>query len=316
MQKIKSKKFWIIKTALSIVVLIIIAKSVRIELTSVDFRYTAFILPVLLLSLLLRAWRWNYLIGLSTDKIRFSTALRLLFVGQALNTFMPGGAGDIAKSYFGYKWSGLKEEMFSASLVDKLIAVSSIFFLALISYFSKKEIIFLAASAIAFLPLSIILLSRSTLFRKMADKIFGRFAFINVNKTLELVSIPATAFFLALALSIPGWILTYSLLYFSFKSFHIPVDYTSVLLIMPVLPIVRLFPLTLNGLGSDEFAILHLFSTSGASNSAMFLAAIYFRIITLVVPAIIGVVIIWLSPNAIKSKSVSEITPNSGTGQC
>ena len=64
---------------------------------------------------LIRTFRWWYLFNNKESKVSFKDAISLFFIGQSLNLVMPAGAGDVAKGYFGFQKSGMKEKMYSIS---------------------------------------------------------------------------------------------------------------------------------------------------------------------------------------------------------
>ena len=59
--------------------------------------------------------------------ISIKNSFYLNLVGITMNLFLPASSGDIAKSYYGYKWYGIKEEMLSSNIFDKFMALFSVF---------------------------------------------------------------------------------------------------------------------------------------------------------------------------------------------
>ena len=111
---------------------------------------------LLICSILVRAWRWKILINEkienTEDKLSFLFSLKFLLIGSTLNIVLPAGSGDIAKSYFAYKEGGNKENMFVASIYDKVVAVASMFFLAIYAFFHTTNYWILLAGIIACSP--------------------------------------------------------------------------------------------------------------------------------------------------------------------
>lgn len=269
--------------------------SVKIKLT-----YKIILLTILALSLSLfcRALRWYLLMNNQNIKFTLLNSFKLLFVGNALNIILPAGLGDILKSYFGYLWSGVKERMLSVSISDKLIAIGSLFFISVFSFAFHKNLSILFAGVICMLPLLILMLSRLNALCCFLEKIFIK---VRLEKFLNISFSKITANFdfttrklsLLILLSVAAWVITYYLLFLSFVTVGIRVPFVQVLVFAPLLTLIRLFPLTLNGIGSDEVAIVYLFSQYESSNSKILIGALIYRIILMIIPAIVGVIIIF-----------------------
>ena len=75
--------------------------------------------------------------------IKLIDSIKLLLVGTSLNIILPSGAGDVAKGYYGYKWTGIKERMFAISLIDKLIAIGSLLFITPFAFYYSNNYLIL-----------------------------------------------------------------------------------------------------------------------------------------------------------------------------
>ena len=78
-------------------------------------------------SIFFRAYRFMIILNKEKKMFTIKDSYYLTLVGTTLNIFMPASGGDIAKTYYGYKWHGIKEEMLSSSIVDKIMALLAIF---------------------------------------------------------------------------------------------------------------------------------------------------------------------------------------------
>lgn len=292
-------------SALIILGLIIVVGKIDIANLNVNINLThAFLILVLLsLSLFFRAQRWKILMNDQKGKsfnIWFS--LKLLLIGQSLNIIMPAGTGDIAKSYFGYKITGEKERMFSVSVFDKLLAIASIGFLAIFSTFYSKNYNYLLLVLLSITPILGVLyfdkFIKIKFIKKIIDKINNK-----IHKKIDLYNIiynlrfSKVAILKSTVISIIAWILTYYLLFIIFEIFNLGIPFQTVLLYSPILTLARLFPFTLNGIGSDEAVILYLFSNFSNESSIILIAALFYRLVLMILPAIPGVFLIIISKN-------------------
>ena len=85
------------------------------------------------ISIAIRAYRWELILNKDGKRLTLQDAYVISLIGVALNMFVPATLGDIAKSYYGYKIYGIKEEMLSTSLVDKMFAFCALFLMGAFS---------------------------------------------------------------------------------------------------------------------------------------------------------------------------------------
>ena len=93
---------------------------------------------------------------------------------------------------------------------------------------------------------------------------------------------------IAVVLSVIGWLITYLQLYLVFRGLQVEVSIFYVFAAAPFLTLVRLFPFTLQGLGTDELAICFIFRQAGLAYEETVAAALIYRILLLILPGIIG----------------------------
>lgn len=297
------KYFWVIKLSVSLLILLALILYVRnFDYTIFSFNFSPlliFILLVLLVvSLAARAWRWYLLMNeKNNQKVTFLLSIKLLLIGQALNFILPGNSGDIAKGYFGYKQSGIKERMFTVSLYDKLIGIASIGFLGIFSVIFSGEELYILLIIISFLPFLIIFYLNTLLklrfFNFFYIKLVKRFKKINFEEIRANLNFSKNVILKSFIISFLAWIATYALLYICFTIFNLPFTFKSVLILSPIITLARLFPLTFNGLGSDEALIIYLFSTdTNIYNSGILFATLLYRLALMIFPALIGLILI------------------------
>jgi len=256
-------------------------------------KHITLILVLLIMALWIRSFRWQMLMNQAPDvNVGGLDSFRFLLVGSALNMILPAGSGDIAKSYFGFRWSGIKERMLSISLLDKFIAIGSLAFLCVGSIYITGETYFIWAMLLSTFPL--VLVMNEKRFRKV--KIFENiFQFVNrkvrkvdLEEVLKNMNISNKYLAFSLLLSCVGWIMSYMVLYYCFHLVAAEISFNYVLAMGPLLTLARLFPFTFNGIGSDEVVIVFLFSQGGQAQETILMAALIYRIIMLIIPAIPG----------------------------
>ena len=241
---------------------------------------------------LIRTFRWWYLFNDNESKVSVKDATSLFFIGQSLNLVMPAGAGDVVKGYFGFQKSGMKEKMYSISLIDKIIAISSNALLIPFILVIKFDINLLLLGSLCFVPLVIMYFAESflkiPLFEKVSQFANKKLNSINIFELYKYFRVSIFKISFSLVISAIAWVITYSILLFCFDLVGTPTTYINVFKNIPYLSLGRLFPLTLNGIGSDESIIYFLFKTFISSKEAILMAALLFRIITTIIPGLIG----------------------------
>lgn len=296
----------IIKGLISIIVLCMIFYSIDFELlktTNFFFSSSNLLLFLILLisSLFIRSYRWSILMNDSKALVTQKESFKLLLVGSSLNIFLPSGTGDIAKSYYGFKWTGIKERMLAISLIDKLIAIGSILFFTPFAFFYSSNYLILIAGVLSTLPFIFLFyfnfFNEYKLFNIPFKFIFNKIKKIDLELLISHTKIPTLKIFISFIISIVAWIVTYTTLYLCFKVVGLSIPIETVVYSIPFLTLGRLFPFTLNGIGSDEALIIFLFSTNELFKEPILIAALLYRIILIFIPAILGLIILLLERN-------------------
>ncbi|MBN1844851.1 MAG: flippase-like domain-containing protein [Sedimentisphaerales bacterium] len=260
----------------------------------VSWQTTAILLLLLTGGLLIRGYRWKYLFDKPPNRISLRDAMVLLLVGLGLNLALPASSGDIVKSYFGYKWSGVKERMISVSIVDKLLALAAVFVLGIPIALVYRQLTLAGMSILGFVPVLAVLLSpwwvrmvpRSQSLLNRLTRIVRQK--LDVPAVMEEAKVPAVKILPALLYSLGGWLFTYGQLYVCFRAVRVEIPWYYVLSAAPLLTLLRLFPLTLSGIGSDEAGMCYLFGPLGAGFEQILAAAVLYRFFALILPGLAG----------------------------
>ncbi len=248
--------------------------------------------------LLIRSRRWLILFNNQSFSVTFRDSTKLLMAGMCLNLILPASLGDVAKSYLGYRWSGIKERMLSISLLDKVIALSSVCLLGLPFAIYRKHYHFgvLALLVILFGMLFMalpFLLHHGKIFRQIVH-FFTRCLKSRIDMFLVIDQMRTTKRKLvcAILLSVLGWMITYFQLYLIFRGLQVRISVFYVFAAAPFLTLVRLFPFALQGLGTDELAICFVFRQAGIGYEESMAAALLYRFFLLILPGLVGLAIL------------------------
>jgi glycosyltransferase 2 family protein len=300
----KNHLFTLTKVAISIIIMLMLFHTIDFEnIISMkeNLSYQFLLLAVIItpISIFIRAYRWTYLMNYRQGRklVNVAVGMNITLAGLALNLFMPAQSGDIAKSYIGYRWLGIKERMLSISLYDKFYGISSIAFLGILPGLYYHDYYYSIISILAFSPFILLILLKKVawIFHQLetisTKMLKGK---INLSEVFLNIDIEWGILTKMFAVSVVGWLFSYSVLWISFKIISVDVSLIYIFMIAPILTLGRLFPFTLNGIGSDEAIIVFLFDKIGIFGYQALAAAFIYRLILLIIPGVIGLIIIWI----------------------
>jgi len=288
----------VIKLAVSLLILLFLMKMVdfRMLWTSVKNVNSLFLIALAIIpfSILLRVWRWMIIINQNEKLISLKNAFSLTLVGIALNIFLPASSGEIAKSYYGYKWHGIKEEMLSSTIVDKMIALLALFMIGSVAAYSLQ---------INWLAIFSMFMTTTLLFvvfypRIIPWSVFNRFLGLFTNIQLDekkldySFTLSHKIKIITLVISIFAWLVSYIQFFVVCHSFNLDISFIYILAIASLLNLSVLFPFTLNGIGSGEIMTVYLFSLIGIPPTlSILISLLYFQLFT-IIPGLFGLIII------------------------
>ncbi len=288
-----------IKISISLLILIFLLKFIDFQLLSKSIKSVniLFLLALVIIpfSILLRAWRWMIILNKDKKIVSIRDSYNLTLVGIALNIFLPASFGDVAKSYYGYKWHGPKEEMLSSSIVDKFVALLSVFIIGSLTALLLKFYILSIFSAALTLLFSIIIFFPKIMPWGALNKLFSMFVKIKLDeeKLASSFALSNKIKFITLFISIIAWIITYFQFFIVCRSFNIEISLIYVLAVAPLINLAVLFPLTLNGLGSGEAMITYLFGLIHIPPTlAVLVSFLYSQVLTTLIPGLFGLAMI------------------------
>ena len=278
----------VLKIIGSVLIIVYLFKFVNFQLFFESLKninyFIIFVIFIIPINVLTRAWRLMIILNNHENLISLKESCYLNLAGMALNIFMPASFGDIAKSYYGYKWHGIKEEMLSSSIFDKFMALVSLFILGALTAFIIKIYIMAFISSL----LSIIVLLTIFYPQIMPWRILNRFLlkFLNVElneeKLNESFSVSRKTKIKTFFISFFAWIILYFQFYLLCLSLSINIDFYYVLAVAPILNLALLFPFTLNGLGSGEAMVVYLFGLIGISPTLSILVSLLSQVFTII----------------------------------
>lgn len=287
-----------LKVIISILILLFLFKFIdfNLLLSSLKNLNALFLIVLTLIpvNILLRAWRLMIILNKDGKLISLKDSFYLNLAGITLNLFLPASSGDIAKSYYGYKWHGIKEEMLSSNIFDKFMALFSVFFIGTLAAIFLKLYLLSLFSLFLTLLLVFLLFYPKIMPWSLLNKLLSIFLKIRLDeKKLESSFMVSNIIkFKTFCISLLAWIILYFQFYLLCMSFSVDITFFYVLAVSPLMNLAILFPLTFNGLGTGEAMIMYLFSLINISPTLAILVSLFSQVVNSVIPGLFGFLII------------------------
>ncbi len=216
------------------------------------------------------ALRWQIFLRQQQIVLPFGTVLSLTWAGQFFNSFLPGSTGgDLVKIYEVCRLhAGRGAAAVTSVIVDRLSALVILLAFASVAFFLEpaplSELVSGRLSAVSLWWLGVIfalaivalwIVGRAFLSRPRLNKVKQ-----TVGETVRNLR-PNTAVAVLLAFGIHS--LNFLTLYFLAKSLGLTVSFGQILLIMPVVLLLLMLPITINGHGLREVLFIAYFTRLG-----------------------------------------------------
>ena len=231
---------------------------------------------------ILGSMQWHFLLHSSGIRLRYTKTFRLYFIGLFFNNFLPANVGgDAVKIYDVTKIGNDPYRVFAVTLLDRVIGITALSVIALGSSFyvlfhggMLNLGTYMLVFSIFIVPL--VLLSSSKKVSKLVRKLFSlitiwgignRFdqIFDHLGEYKRLRSLLLKLSLLSLAVQA----LRITTHIFVAKSLNIsiqPASYIYFFIFIPLLGLIMILPISINGLGVREGTGILLFSQIGFSN--------------------------------------------------
>jgi uncharacterized membrane protein YbhN (UPF0104 family) len=291
----RNKLFLAIKIAISVGIFFALASRIEVaqlvsRLNNADvFYFTASVFSAIL-AVVLISYRW-YLIasGIPGLQISFSTATRATFAGLFVGQVLPGAIGvDIVRGWLAWRPGFNNKQLVASLILDRLISLFALVCMIIAALPILK----------AYLPEKIFLLVWTSLLGITACVVLGYFVvgqvvqrfLIRLGLKNLMVSRLTTGAALGLAIFAHGLIILSAF----FMSCSIGVDSTFWIwfLLMPIIILITAIPISINGWGVREGAMVYLWGLFGITATDAFLTSICIGIVAIL--ASLPGVLFWL----------------------
>jgi glycosyltransferase 2 family protein len=239
----------------------------------------------------LMAYRWVALLRAipSAAHSRLSEILRVFFVSTYLGTFLPGSVGgDAVRTYGLNRLAVPAADAFASVFLDRLLGILSLLLMALAGLVLARDLArdpavlaSLTATALACAAAAVAIFSRraaalgGAVARRMPSDRAARVT-TRVVEGLQRYAPERRILSVVLAASIAVQILRVLQAYCLGRSLGISTPLTTYFAFIPIILLVMLLPISVNGLGTSQIAFVGLFSRVGVAQGPAFALSVLF----------------------------------------
>jgi uncharacterized protein (TIRG00374 family) len=273
------------------------------EIVNANVFYILLTIVFLFLLLLFHTIKWFVIARKQDIRIPFKESFKITLITCFYEFIVPSKLGTILRVEYMKKYASFGKGLCNFTL-DKILDLSSIIFLAIIFSFVFKDKL---ALPIGFFILVFVVFIVATLFflKKERSKFvlrifFKRFVPEKMKEKAKSVfdnfydHIPKKRYFpLFFILNVISWVIIYAISFFVGLSLGIDLPFYVYLGVFPIATLIALIPISINGLGTREVALVSMLSLFGVSAAKAFSMSIISFFITTIVTAIIGSFLIW-----------------------
>lgn len=273
-------------------------------------------LAVFAVGVLIRSYKWQLLLRVQGATLSLLAAQGLNYMALFFNNFFLGAlGGDAFRVYKTMDSSASRSGALSSVLMDRLTGVSTLFVVVLISGIAnvlRNNPILLREQLYTAIALSLLFPAALYLLLKIATKI-GRLELLQrsprvaraTQSFLESIRVHRDhkrTLVLCIALSLTFYLTNCVAMYFFALAGRLQVDFLELTLVVPLVTVLIMLPISVNGIGLQEGAFFLYFESLGASSSSALLVALLPRVTLLIFSLVGALIYISVPPRRLASR--------------
>lgn len=230
------------------------------------------------------AYRWKVTLGVSGIQAPFPILIKFYFVGAFFNLFLPTAlGGDVVRGYDLAVYSGKRMGAATSVLVERIVGFFALAFIALLALLVGSSVIedsavtlLILIMCLGYFALAIIVFNAKIMKRLVAMLQFIRLWDIGKRLDRMVDSLHAftahkmvlwQCFVLSIICQVLGILAAYALAW----AINLRLAPVYFFMVLPMIWIITMVPLSINGLGVREGAFVFFFTKVGVSDSAALL---------------------------------------------
>ncbi len=268
------------KICLSLILIIYILSKINLEetfltLKNVDLYFFLIAALIQIINVPIRAYNWKQLLYVQGIHITSKTLISITLVGAFFNNFLPTSmGGDVVRAYEVSKISNQTVKSASTIFLLRLVGLIAIIFYSVIGVIIGYDIIVIKNMALMvcllafFTLLSFIVIYNIKKFKKYGIiKLINRFdtknIIIKIYDSIKIYKYHKKKCIKIFFVSLIAECMIIIYFYFIALSLHQNIDLVYFFIFIPIISIVEMLPISINGIGVREGAFLYFFTKAG-----------------------------------------------------
>lgn len=244
------------------------------------------------------AWRLKIILDAQGSCFAIRDLLFLTLIGYFFTNFMPTSiGGDLVKGYYISQKIKSKVLSYTSIIVDRIVGMFSLALIAgIATVIMRSQIeynfIFWVVSLLLLACSGFILLFFNERLLKKVNDCLGLLNFFqrlkldslvkNIYDTITLYKNHKKKLLKTFTLSLAAHFITFLTIYFLSMSLSVHIPFGKILLIMPVIVVLCMLPITMNGLGLREWSFVLFFRSIIGNVAALSLSLLYLAMFLLI----------------------------------
>jgi uncharacterized protein (TIRG00374 family) len=273
------------------------------NIKNLNIMYFSIIIILFFIFYLTFSLRWNFLLKAQGIYISESRSYLYLLISFFFNNFLPSGLGmDLIRSAYAGEKENF-EKAFGASIMERILGMIGMMIIGVFAIFSgKSEFIKLSILYLGLILLTILIYYFFTSLKVewLKEKLISIRLF-NLGKSIrefyraiKIYKSKKRTIIIGIAYSVLVQMIITLINYLIAKGLSIPVPLSALLAFIPLITIISLIPLTINGLGLRETAYVYFFSSINIAASEAFSISIVYFVISVITSSIGGIIFVFL----------------------
>lgn len=275
--------------------------SILVAVSKANLLYLLIALFLVLIFFIFQTLKWHVIARKQKIKVPFWDSFKIDIISNYYGFITPSKIGTVSRAGYLKKYAGGLGKGISNFVLDKILDLTSLAFLALVffSVFREKlgvlSIWYFVAMFLVFVFMLIMISNKKWMkffarivYRKFVPKKSGkkaRGAFESFYKDMPSKTFLSGVFLINLL----TWISIYTINYFVGLSLGISIPYVYFLAVLPITTLVAQIPITISGLGTREATMIGLFGLFSVDPVKIFSMSLLSILITNIIPAIFAI---------------------------
>jgi hypothetical protein len=272
----------------------------------VNIYYLAIALSIVAVYLIFQTLKWFVIAREQKVEMPFIRAFKINMISSFYGLVTPGRLGAATRATYFRDYKGGAGKGLSNFVIDKILDLSSLFFLAIgfgFLFYNKIKVISTVYLYVFIAIFVLIICISFLLYKKELSRrlLRGVYKYLIPEKLKEKArlsfesfydNIPGAGFLvLVFILNLFTWIINYAIIYFVGLSLGVTLKFTYYLAILPISTLVAQIPITINGLGTRELTMISLFAIFNVEAVKVFSMSLIALVISGIIPAIIAILL-------------------------